>query len=154
MKKFLSTALGLVFFSSAAFARDSSLLSCSGVVGEGQDGIALTLTVHNYRAPDGEKRVEVVSAIYQDKLFQERRLESGLESDKDVPLTLVDTSNLQSKLFKGVYTLIHETIHGQEVEGDNDYIQLDGKLNLMPNENDPRYIQPIFVALPCKDLSV
>src|ERR1700674_1927484 len=123
IKRITSCALAFgLCISSAAFARDSARIVCSGIAEFGNQGdlgkIGVSIDFFDQRAKDGQNRKYTLSTVYQHKLFQGSMIDKG-EQWGQGKITL---KNARSELFVGGFKL--ET--GQK---DSYTMVLDGKIN-------------------------
>lgn len=150
-KSFLVAAT--VLMSLTAQAKDSQLLSCSGIVSAVDDPslqFGLSLTFFEGRASDGESRNEVLSVVYQNKLFQGRHLNQSASFSKNAPLVLEDTLDPSSILFQGTYTLIQKQSRGAPSYS----LLLKGRLTDNPSaQTSSEEFFKIETVIPCRDLS-
>jgi len=136
-------ALGLCV-SSAALARDSRQIVCSGFAevdsGGSPDKMGISIDFYDHRAESGSGRTFVLSSIYQGKLYQ------GTTSDKsEEDKGRIALKHSRSQLFVGSFKL--------ETQQDDTYsMSLDGKINQDPDQTKKLY--PAKAKLPCVDLSL
>jgi hypothetical protein len=136
-------ALGLCV-SSAAFARDSSRIVCSGIAEYGATGnldkIGVSMDFLERRAGSGGNREIILSSIYQGKLFQGSMINTSDEFQGRIVM-----KNGASQFYAGGFKLMP----GQ----DGKYTMiLDGKINDDPSGGNT--LAPIKARLSCVDLSI
>ena len=130
--------------SNVAFARDHLELVCSAVASPADGGEKMPLFIHFFesRASDGESRDEVLSNVYQGRLFQGKRLNKSAGNSTNAPIILRAGTRIR---FRGTYTLVGPV--GAYV------MKLEGKLTDDPSARKVTY-REVTVALPCVDLSI
>ncbi len=131
--------------SSAAFARDSSRIVCSGIAEYGSPGnldkIGISIDFLEMRAPNGSDREIVLSSIYQRKLFQGSMINKSDEFGR----AKIDLRNAGSQFYVGSFKL-------KSGQDDSYAMILDGKINDDPSGGN--VLSPIKAKLACVDLSI
>jgi hypothetical protein len=111
---------------------------CTAVVDARDGGDKVPLFVHFFesRASDGTSRNEVLSTIYQGRLFQGKHLNRSADPGTDVPITLRNGKRVR---FRGTYTWT------------TGKLTLEGKLADDPNAIS---LRDVTAELTCTALSV
>ena len=130
--------------SNVAFARDHLELVCSAVASPADGGEKMPVFIHFFesRASDGESRNEVLSNIYQGRLFQGKHLNKSEPYSTDAPIVLKDGKRVR---FRGTYTLVGPP--------DAYTMKIKGQLTDDPSARKVTY-REVAVDLPCVDLSI
>jgi hypothetical protein len=130
--------------SNVAFARDHLELVCSAVASPADGGEQMPVFIHFFesRASDGESRDEVLSNIYQGRLFQGKRVNKSEPYSTNAPIVLKDGKRVR---FRGTYTLGGPP--------DAHVMRLKGQLTDDPSARKVTY-REVTVDLPCVDLSI
>ena len=140
----VALAFGLCV-SSAAYAKDSAHIVCSGIAAFDYKGAPEKIGVFIYfldvRAEGGNARKYTLSSIRQSKLFQGSMIDRSTESFQG----RIVLKNAQSKFYVGSFKL-------ERGQNDNYTMLLDGKINDDPTGRKTLY--PIRAKLPCVDLSI
>lgn len=130
--------------SEVAFARDHLELVCSAVASPADGGEKMPVFVHFFesRAKDGESRDEVLSSVYQGRLFQGRHVNKAAGSSTNAPIVLKTGKRVR---FRGTYTLVGPP---------KAYVlSLKGQLTDDPSARKVTY-REVALDLPCVDLSI